>query len=257
MNEFLSRLENWLHKPWLNVISTVYLNFRLCDFKDALKFPLFFYGRVYLDCTLGKFIFPNGAQRGAVRFGMIRGHFQAPKGRVFLCLKKNSKIIIESYCSFSIDTTLRLTEGAVLKMGESVRIGDAVKIMCENEISIGAGTEITFESQVIDTNFHYMVNKTSGKILKKNKPIKIGCRNWIGNHTTIMKGTLTPDDCIIASNSLLNKDYGSQSNVMIAGTPAKIIGGGMARIYDIQSEFTLDQKFKSDTSLNSIFSDQL
>ena len=98
---------------------------------------------------------------------------------------------------------------------------------------------------------------TNGEILRKNKPIKIGCRNWIGNHTTIMKGTQTPNDCIIASNSLLNKDYGSRSNVMIAGTPAKIIGEGMARIYDVNNEFLLDQLFKLDTSLNFINSEQL
>lgn len=252
MNKLLSRIENRLCRPWLNIFMTLYLNFRLCDVKDAIHFPLLFYGRVYLDCTMGKFIFPNGAKTGSVRFGMIRGHFQAPKGRIFICLKEGSRIIIDSFCSFSIDTTIRLCEGAVLRLGEAVRIGDGVKIMSENEISIGAGTEVTYESQIIDTNFHYMVNNSTQEIIRKNLPIIIGKRNWIGNHTTIMKGTHTGDNCIIASNSLLNKNYSDHSGVMIVGTPAKIVRDDMSRIYDLKEEYNLDRRFMSDNSLKSV-----
>ena len=246
INEFLSRVESKLNNPWLNLFSTIYLNFRLCKLKDAIRLPLFFYGDVFLDCTMGVFEFPNGVHPGMVKFGVNSGHFSAPKGKTYLYLKESSKVIVHGDCYFSIDVALRLTESAVLELSNKVRIGDSVKIMCENYIFIGENTDITFESQIIDTNFHYIEELDTGSIARKNQPVIIGSNNWIGNHTSVMKGTHTSDWCIVGSGSLLNKNYGEEPYTIIAGIPAKIVRKERKRIYDLDSENSLDNIFLHD-----------
>jgi acetyltransferase-like isoleucine patch superfamily enzyme len=63
-------------------------------------------------------------------------------------------------------------------------------------------------------------------------PIKIGAHNWIGNRSNIMKGTITPDYCIVASGSLCNKKIDAPSYSLIAGVPARLIKSNIYRVLD-------------------------
>jgi acetyltransferase-like isoleucine patch superfamily enzyme len=48
-----------------------------------------------------------------------------------------------------------------------------------------------------------------------------------------MKGTITPNNTIIASNSLLNKNYiETPPYSVLAGTPAKLVKSGVKRIFE-------------------------
>lgn len=60
-----------------------------------------------------------------------------------------------------------------------------------------------------------------------SEPITISNKVWIAANYTRLKGTVIRDNCIIASNSLLNKFY-PYPNRIIGGIPAreiKEIGG--------------------------------
>jgi acetyltransferase-like isoleucine patch superfamily enzyme len=52
--------------------------------------------------------------------------------------------------------------------------------------------------------------------------IKIGNHVWIGNDVKIYKGTVIPNNCVIASHSVV-KGVFTQENSLIAGCPAKLI----------------------------------
>lgn len=245
LNRFLSKLEWFICRPKLNMWATFYINFRLCHIKDAIHFPLCFYGPVFLAKTEGRVEFPNGCHRKMVTFGKIPGFFYAPKGKVFLMLEPGSKIVFHGKCRFAFDTAIRLTRNALLELENNVRVGDAVKIMSENKIYIGENSEITFNSQIIDTNFHYMQDTENLNIHRKTYPVIIGKNNWIGNHTSIMKGTVLPNDCIVASGSLINKDYSQESNVILAGSPAKVVKKNVRRVYSVDSEKEISVWFEN------------
>ena len=55
-----------------------------------------------------------------------------------------------------------------------------------------------------------------------SEPIRIGNKCWFAFRNVIMPGTIVPDGCVIASNSLLNKDYSPHVYSLIAGSPAQI-----------------------------------
>lgn len=229
----LKKIERMIYGPKLNVLATLWLNFRLCNFCDAIHFPLFFYGKVFPYELSKCFTFPQGICRGMVRFGKSQGHFFAPSRAVFLLFEKGTSVNCYGKISFGEGVSLRLTRNANLVLRDGVVLGDNVEIMCEKKIEIGAFSYCTFGTKIIDTNFHYMVNLENGCVQRKNMPIVIGARNWIGNNATIMKGTVTAENVIVASGSLVNKDFRNQENIILAGCPAKVVKSNIRRIFSV------------------------
>lgn len=123
-------------------------------------------------------------------------------------------------------------------------IGSGCKIMCFNSISIGFHCDLTWETQLIDTSFHYI--KRSGEDIPQEltAPIVLGDYCWIGNRSTISKGTVLPSYSIVASNSIVNKDFSScGERCFYAGMPAKCKTTDIVREYDTQKEVDLDRKY--------------
>lgn len=120
-----------------------------------------------------------------------------------------------------------------------------MKIFCCQYISIGEMSEVTWESQVTNFNSHYIENMTTKQISNIIKPVHIGKRNWIGNRSPNMPGTYLPNNIIVTSNSLLNKDYlllGIKESSLLGGMPARIIKQ-QVRIYSHKDEATIKEYF--------------
>ena len=59
-NKAFAFVERKLAYPWLNPFATVYLNFRTLPFVQALRFPLYVYGRVKFYELKGKILLRGG-----------------------------------------------------------------------------------------------------------------------------------------------------------------------------------------------------
>ena len=70
------------------------------------------------------------------------------------------------------------------------------------------------------TDYHKIVSE--GKQINCPDNIVLGNHCWIGLQCLILKGTVLQDNVIVGAKSILNKNY-EQSNVMLAGSPAKVI----------------------------------
>ena len=149
--------------------------------------------------------------------------------------------------------TIVVSENALLEIGDVVSLGGSAKIRCCNHIKIGDGTGIVEECQVFDSNFHHMMDTETNEIYPANGVIEIGNLCWIGNRTTISKGTILPNYTIVASNSLVNKSFSKYGGTypIIGGTPATLISKGKVRIYNIEEEAILFKSLRD--SPNYIF----
>ena len=251
MNTFINRVMGRLEYLWtknrLNLFATLYINFRTLPFSQACKLPIYIYGRVKFYNLNGDIIINAPVRRGMIKFGIMQGYFTASKRCAMIFLTAGSKLIFNGPCKFDSDYVIRITGGTV-SIGAYVRFGNDVKICSENSITIGDFCGIPFGSCFMDTNFHYTINTQTGSVHTKSVPIVIGARNWIGNTTTVMKGTRTPDCTLIASKSFLNKDYirlGNQAeNILLAGSPAKIVAENCARVFSKEMAVMLDKWFK-------------
>jgi acetyltransferase-like isoleucine patch superfamily enzyme len=64
----------------------------------------------------------------------------------------------------------------------------------------------------MDTDFHTITNAQS-EIQNPPAEISVGNKVWIGCRSLILKGSVIPDGCIIAANSLVTKELNGINQV--------------------------------------------
>ena len=113
----------------------------------------------------------------------------------------NNKLEIGEHTTFSGNTHLAITEGK----------------------SINIGKECLFSSNVVfrTGDSHSILNEENERI-NCAKDIYIEDHVWFTQNTTILKGVKIKKDSIVATGSIVTKEF-EKSNIILAGSPAKII----------------------------------
>lgn len=229
---------------YLNIFKTFYFNFKVLPFKQAVKFPIWIYGRVSFVSTRGSLVIDcQKITTGMIHLGFPEDMYFNPKENGII--NNDGKIIFKgdfiACCGYNLHT---YGSGSII-FGNNIKLGAKVNFVCRTEIYISDCTRIAFEVVIMDTGFHYIKDQGTGFINNVDKAVAIGKYNWIGNRTLINNGTKTPDNLIVASGSMLNKNY-SQSipeYSLIGGTPAKLLKSNITRIWNGRTEIKLRRQF--------------
>ncbi|WP_445721869.1 acyltransferase [Flavobacterium sp.] len=227
----------------INWVKTIYFNFKKFPFKIAKKLPVVFYGKVKFQNISGEIIINAPIEKGMISFGKPYEMTTVSSGISEIML--SGKIIFNGYVQFGKDYFVFVSKKACLKMGDMSSVASNGKIICTKEIIFGDYARLGSECQVIDTNFHEMINTVTKEKYPVNLPIKIGNYNFISNRVTILSKTITPDYCTISSNSLCNKDYSIYGeNVLIGGIPSKFLRENISRNWK-EEKSSLDSFLKN------------
>ena len=76
---------------------------------------------------------------------------------------------------------------------------------------------------IYPTDVHTIYDQSTGELLNLGKPITIGNHVWCNRDVKILKGSVVGNDVVIAANSLVNKSFFNDNNVILGGQPAKIL----------------------------------
>lgn len=259
VRRILGSLEARLSQPRLSLWRTLYVNFRLLPFKEAVKLPLFIYGKVRLFILSGKVQFNSTIYRGMVKIGVNGDSFSLFDNSGYIQLAdKNSIIEFDGPCRIALNTKVRVVCGR-LKFGENTRIGSNCRIICNGaDITIGRYTGVTFDCQIMNSGFHYMYDINEQAYINRSTDIRIGSFNWIGNHSFVSGNTVTPDYTIVAQDSLLNKSYVDVPEYsLLAGIPAKFIKTGIKRVFSPETERKINNLFKNHQKDKIIHCDEI
>lgn len=217
----------------VNWMKTLYFNFKKFPFQDATKLPVFFYGKVKFQNISAKICIDAPLKRGMIGFGQPYEMNTLHKGIAELVIK--GTIVFKGNVQFGKDYFIYVAEKGYCEFGNMSSLGSNGKIICIDKIILGDYARLGSECQIIDTNFHQMIDTNTNYKFKMNAPIVIGDYNYIGNRVSIMQETLSPNYCTIASNSLCNKDYSSLgNNILIGGIPAKLLKNNISRDWEVE-----------------------
>ena len=227
----------------VNLFKTLYFNFTIFPFRDAIYLPVWLYGRIKLGTLEGRIIIEGKKRHRVICIGKTTDYF----GYRYISsinIHKGGRWLLKGPFFSSQGTNIEIF--GTLITGANCALGTGVNLRCLQEIHIGEGSDITLDCQVFDTNFHFLQDIKTGKISRMTEKIRIGDFCWIGNRTTISKGTNLPDYTIVCSNSLINKDYTELSgkHALIGGIPAKFIAEGLHRIYSDKIEQKISKQFQ-------------
>jgi len=215
----------------VNWTKTLYFNFKKFPFQTAKKLPIFFYGKMKFTSIKGEIKIEGNIKKGMIGFGQPYELNSRHKGiaEIFIL----GKLTFKGKFQFGKDCFVFVGENAICELGNMASLASSGKIICTEKIVLGDYARFGSECQIIDTNFHDLIDTKTGEKLQKSAPIFIGNYNFISNRVSIMKGTQTPDFCTIASNSLCTKDYKNLGeNILIGGVPAQLIRENITRDWE-------------------------
>ena len=118
------------------------------------------------------------------------------------------------------ETLNRWFEKQGVKLGGGVNICSNIAINEPHLITIGSGTTVAGNVEFVthDNSISKVLPNTTDLFGK----ITIGSNCFIGARSVIMYGVTIADNVIVAAGSVVTKSV-SESNVIVAGNPAKII----------------------------------
>ncbi len=210
----------------INWLKTLWLNFKVLPFKSAIKCPIVVAYNTKIK-NVGKIVFTNDIYPAMVSFGVIRiSSFETTSNPLIF----NNGGILEIGGRFKIQpgAAFVIIKGAVIKVGNNVGIGANSKVICRKLITIGNNVRCSWDTQILDSDFHFLYNIKKDKYYPRTKEIVIGNSVFIGNGCTIGKGSVLPDGCVVSCISKVSGDFTNDGeNLLIAGNPAKVIKKGV------------------------------
>lgn len=199
---------------------TFYFNFKYFPFRQAIKLPVFVSIRTYLYNPGGEIVLHAPIRTGMIRIGFGEvGIFDNTRKRVMW--EVLGKVHFYGTALIKFGSRISVGPGAELHLGDGFRLSPISTIVCLKKISFGNNVRISWETFIIDGDFHKIKN-LEGEVLNHPKEITIGNNVWIGMKATIMKGTTIGDNVVIGAGSFVNKKIDGSFQI-IAGHPARVV----------------------------------
>jgi len=225
---------------------SLYFNFRVLSFKQAIKLPFWLNQKVVIHKNTGIIKFGVPVTFRMITFTTI--HKEIIGKNISHWTNEGTVSFTGDHIRFGTGCCITAYKNSSITFDKNVTIGGNSKIMSQETIVIGANLRTAWDVQIIDTNFHYSKNSVSNEVFQKQAPIIIGKDCWIANRSSLMKGAKIPDGTIVASNSVVNKQFNipiNENSIFIGGAPAKIIGFNISRmLLTGEEEYNLTKEFK-------------
>lgn len=239
-------LERVISCNWFNPLLTFWVNLRSFPLRQAVRMPIFVYGRPKIFGLSGRMEVKGEVHAGMVKFNMTLPY--APSNvSVQSSLCNMGKIVFHG--GGIIGTGSKIHVCGTFVLGNGFRIADMINICCFNRIEIGEATRIAHRSQVMDSNYHYIANFKRHSIANCDDPISIGKYCWICNTTTVGPGAVLPNHTIVSAYSLINKNFSDvEPYSLIGGIPAKFITSGLTRVWNEAKNQEIMEYFETHSS---------
>lgn len=210
----------------LSIINTLIFNFSVLPFSKAIKFP-FLVGKKVKFRNIGDIKIHGDIKTAMSSIGV----FYIPQ----IQNNKEATTIIENYGTITLNgpirfhagTKINVTKNAILEFKGYNIVGYNTIFVCHDSITIGYDTGMSWECEVLDTDFHPLKDIIANKVMKKTSPIIIGDGVFIGNNVCIMKGSRVPNNSVISSMARVSGSFKKLGeNLLIVGNPATCVDKG-------------------------------
>lgn len=183
-----------------NWLKTVRINFHYFPLKQAVRLPILVSKRTVFQELRGGVKIEGQAKTGMMllgyqRLGIHDGFYNRTVWQV------SGQITIKGE-KIDIGRGSSLCVSGHCYLGDHFTITGKSTIICRKNVSFGDGVLISWDSLIMDTDYHYIADD-EGQIINNEKPIIIGNDVWIGCRTTILKGTTIPSKSVIAAGALV------------------------------------------------------
>ena len=208
----------------LDFPKTIYFNFKMFPFKEAIRFPVYVSHNYKLDLPRHtKNISIDNLKTFCIRFGNGGSMDIIPNQYGLIQLGTEAKLHFYGDAQFAAGCSLRVDCGK-MEFGNNFSANRNCNITCTKGIKIGDNCLLGGGISLRDNDGHKLYIHETQKTGQKE--IVIGKQVWICSEVKILKGVVISDYSVIAMGSLVTRKF-FETNVLIGGNPAKVIEHGI------------------------------
>lgn len=142
-----------------------------------------------------------------------------------------NRVHISSDCVLR-NVDVYISSGGILEIGHNTHIGGA-HIACIEGTKVCIGERCLFSDQIVlRTGDSHSILNEQGERINHALDVIIGNHVWIGQQVIILKGAEIGDETIVGTRALVTGKKFS-GNVVLAGSPAKVIKTGVTWHHDL------------------------
>ncbi len=152
--------------------------------------------------------------------GVLRGHPGVRIGRG-VRLSGPGEYDLEPGVTLTSHVKMWVGPGAVLTMRRGSKVGDRSVINAAVGVVIEEGTRISWDVQILDTDFHW-IELSDGTRRRHKAPISLGPRALIGARSTVLKGVTVGEGAVVGAGSVVRRSVAP--GAIVSGNPATEVG---------------------------------
>lgn len=207
-----------------NLPKTLYVNFKIFNFKTACKLPIIISNRTKIEGINKNTIKINSNNIGMamVMIGINNGSegLMSDRSKNYFGTDGKSQIIFNGCVDISKGCCLKAINNGIITIGNQVSLNANCKVFCKKGIKISDNALLGWNCTLNDGDGHIIYNDKKD-IINQNKSIFVGQGVWLGAEVTLLKGSYIPNNCVVGYGSIVTKKFNIE-NCIIAGYPAKI-----------------------------------
>lgn len=204
----------------LSFPQTLWFNLRHLPLRQAIKLPICVRYDSIVHITKGSICIEGDVQTAMIRIGFHKVPVCNYKDRTQVIID-GGKLVFQGTAHLGHGTKIHVAEGAELVLGDNFAVSASSQINCYHKMVMGHDIQFSWDCLVMDSDTHKIYDKKMG-IINCDQEVTIGNKVWIGCRTTILKGSVIPDGCVIGAGSLVTGKIFSP-NTIIIGSPAKSV----------------------------------
>ena len=202
----------------LSLPKSFYFCLRSMPLGQAVKLPVIVSRKTAFRSLRGRVLLGK-----TPRFGMVRIGFGGSGTAWHLPCS------IENNGTMQFDGTVRIgggtqlctvCESSTLRFGRGTVVTGESHIAAKKRIVIGADCAVSWDTQIMDTDFHTVVS--DGQVVNPDEEIIIGDHVWICSRAAVLKGSVIPSHTIIALGAVISGKL-SEENTCITGLPVRVL----------------------------------
>lgn len=131
------------------------------------------------------------------------------------------KVIFEGKAHIGNGSRIVVGKNGKWYVGDNLNCTSTMSLICLKNITMGKDVLISWDTLLMDTDFHYIAKVGEINTAVNEKEIVIGNHVWIGCRVTVLKGAALSDNCVVAAGSVVTKPF-KETTALIAGNPAAV-----------------------------------